>query len=162
MDLGEVVRGAVALVRQHPDAQDVAVACSGVDRVAMVAGDPDLLHRAIFNLLLNAAQYAGGGGRVRVVLKTGGRPFPRGTAIRSPVAVTVSDSGPGVAPEVRDRIFDPFFTTREGGSGLGLAVVYRALEAHDGSVFLDRSELGGAAFTIYLPAAEGSPGEEAA
>jgi two-component system, NtrC family, sensor histidine kinase PilS len=161
VELGEVVRGAVALVRQHPESQDVALTCSGLDDRVEVSGDPDLLHRALFNLLLNAVQFAGVGGRVHVSVEREGPRYPRGTDIRSPVVVTVSDSGPGVDPAVRDRIFEPFFSTREGGSGLGLAVVYRALEAHDGSVFVDKADEGGAKFTIYLPVAEGSPGEEA-
>jgi len=160
VDLGEVVRGAVALVRQHPEARGVTLASMGTDASVPVWGDPDLLHRALFNLFLNGVQFAGADGSVRISLENGGRPYPRGTSIRSPVAVTVSDSGPGVDPEVRDRIFEPFFSTREGGSGLGLAVVYRAVEAHDGSIFVDRAEEGGARFTIYLPAAEGAGEEE--
>ncbi len=160
--VGEVIRGAVDLVAQHPEAKDVSLTCSGLEGPVEVSGDPDLLHRALFNLLLNAVQFSGGGGRVHVSVEVGGRPYPRGTAIRSPVAVTVSDSGPGVDPAVQDRIFEPFFTTRTGGSGLGLAVVYRALEAHDGSVFVDRGREGGATFTLYLPAAEASSGEETA
>lgn len=154
VDLGEVVRGAVALVRQHPEARDVAITCAGLDGNTVVSGDPDLLHRAFFNLLLNAVQFAGEGGTVRAAVERDGRPYPRGTGIRTPVAVVVSDSGPGVDPAVGDRIFDPFFSTRGGGSGLGLAVVYRAVEAHDGAVFVDRAEEGGAKFTIYLPAAQ--------
>ena len=161
VQVGEVVHGAVELVRQHPEAQDVALACSGLESREEVSGDPDLLHRALFNLLLNAVQFAGAGGRVRVSVEAGGPAYPRGTSIRSPLAVIISDSGPGVDPAVQDRIFEPFFSTRVGGSGLGLAVVYRAVEAHDGSIFVDRAEEGGAMFTIYLPAAEGSSGEEA-
>ena len=68
------------------------------------------------------------------------------------VRVTVSDSGPGIESADLERIFDPFFTTREGGSGLGLAVVHRAVDAHAGAIFVDRATEGGAQFTIYLPA----------
>lgn len=157
--LGDVVSDAVALIRQHPDAQGVTLTCRGRELPIQVTGDPDLLHRALFNLLLNAVQFAGPGGSVTVGLEElAHRPFPRATSIRNPVALSVEDSGPGVAPEVQDRIFDPFFTTREGGSGLGLAVVYRAVEAHDGAIFVDRGSTGGAHFVIYLPAAE--DGEE--
>ena len=52
-----------------------------------------------------------------------------------------------------DRIFDPFYTTRSGGSGLGLAVVHRAVQAHEGAVLVEGPEDGGAVFTIYLPGA---------
>ena len=51
------------------------------------------------------------------------------------VALRVSDDGPGIPAEIRDRLFDPFFTTKPGGSGLGLSIVHRAIEAHAGFVF---------------------------
>jgi two-component system sensor histidine kinase PilS (NtrC family) len=64
--------------------------------------------------------------------------------------VSVVDAGPGIAPDIRDRLFDPFFTTKPGGSGLGLAVVHRAIDAHRGLVFLDTGPAG-TRFTIVLP-----------
>jgi signal transduction histidine kinase len=68
------------------------------------------------------------------------------------VAVRVSDDGPGISPEIRERLFDPFFTTKPGGSGLGLAVVHRAIEAHRGLVFFDSPGKGaGTRFTVILP-----------
>jgi signal transduction histidine kinase len=63
----------------------------------------------------------------------------------------VGDSGAGITADVRSRIFDPFFTTKPKGSGLGLAVVHRAVEAHAGATFVDKSPEGGAQFTIFLP-----------
>ena len=53
------------------------------------------------------------------------------------MSLRVTDEGPGIPAEIRDRMFDPFFTTKTGGSGLGLAVVHRAIEAHRGLVFVD-------------------------
>jgi len=159
VSLGEVVRDSAALVRQHPDAEGVEVTCLGTDRAVFVDGDSDLLHRALFNLVLNGVQFAGPGGHVHVTLEDlSYRPFPRGTALRRPIALTVRDTGPGVDPAVQDRIFDPFFTTRIGGSGLGLAVVHRAVEAHEGAIFVDRARGGGAEFLIYLPAMAGEAG----
>jgi signal transduction histidine kinase len=68
------------------------------------------------------------------------------------VAVRVSDEGPGIPAEIRDRLFDPFFTTKPGGNGLGLAVVHRAIEAHGGLVFFDSAgRLGGTRFTVIIP-----------
>ena len=62
----------------------------------------------------------------------------------------MSDAGAGIPAEIRDRLFDPFFTTKPGGSGLGLAVVHRAIEAHRGLVFVD-SGGHGTRFTVVLP-----------
>jgi two-component system sensor histidine kinase PilS (NtrC family) len=159
--VGEVVRDVAALVKQHPDAEGVTLSCKGTDAPLCVDGDSDLLHRALFNLLLNGVQFAGPGGQVHVELEDlAHRPYPRGTSIRHPLSLAVRDTGPGVEPGVQERIFDPFFTTRVGGSGLGLAVVHRAVEAHDGAIFVDRARDGGAEFVIYLPAKVGGAGGE--
>ena len=158
VDLCDVVRTAVALVREHPDVvPSVVVSVEGPGAPVWVNGDADLLHRAVFNLTLNAGQFAGEGGRVRVRLEpdadataTTGRPLD------GAVRLSVDDSGPGVRDEEAERIFDPFVTGREGGSGLGLSMVHRAVEAHNGAVLVERSDLGGARFTMYLPAEVGS------
>jgi len=67
------------------------------------------------------------------------------------VSIRISDRGPGIPPDVREKIFDPFFTTRPGGSGLGLAVVHRAVESHSGYVFVDTEVGSGTRVTVLLP-----------
>ena len=152
VDLHAVVRHCVVVLRQHPDLAEVEIETSLDDGPIPVTGDADLLHRALFNLVLNGAQSAGPGGRVTVSLRDErDGPRPGGTQIEHPVRLTVGDSGPGISPQARARIFDPFFTTKPKGSGLGLAVVHRAVEAHAGATFVDRSPEGGAQFTIFLP-----------
>ena len=66
------------------------------------------------------------------------------------MTLSVADSGPGIDPAIRDRLFDPFFTTKPEGSGLGLAVVHRAIEAHRGVVYVDTGPRG-TRFTVVLP-----------
>jgi two-component system sensor histidine kinase PilS (NtrC family) len=162
VDLRAMVRGCLLLARQHPDVAGVDIEARVGDEPVWVIGDADLLHRALFNLVLNGAQSAGVGGRVIVSLEDErDRPNPRGTGIEHPVRLAVQDSGPGVDAEERARIFDPFFTTKVGGSGLGLAVVHRAVEAHAGATFVERSSEGGAQFVIFLPGVPGDvPTEE--
>jgi two-component system sensor histidine kinase PilS (NtrC family) len=63
----------------------------------------------------------------------------------------VTDDGPGIAPEIRDRLFEPFITTKGGGSGLGLPIVHRAIEAHRGVVLVDSAPGRGTRFTVLLP-----------
>jgi signal transduction histidine kinase len=122
----------------------------------VVDGDEDLLHRAVFNLLLNAIQASPEGGEVQLAVRpalpehVGGARFDFGA-----VMLTVTDVGAGIPDEIRDRLFDPFFTTKPGGSGLGLAVVHRAIDAHRGLVFVDSSKAG-TRFTVVLPRAEPS------
>ena len=157
VNVGDVARHAASLAEAHPDAGgSVRVRCV-VDpaEALIVEGDEDLLHRAIFNLALNAVQVSGAGSEVRVeVTRIAADQPPLGGRFETGgVAVRVVDQGPGIAPEIRERLFDPFFTTRPGGSGLGLAVVHRAIEAHRGVVFHD-SPGRGTRFTVMLPRAQ--------
>jgi two-component system, NtrC family, sensor histidine kinase PilS len=155
VELRRLVRDCVNVVRRHPDTEtrkvkvDV-VAAAGEE--VWIPGDEDLLHRAVFNLLLNGVQFSPDGGTVRVEvddLRSGRE--GRGVGVEHPVRLRIRDQGPGISPDDAERIFDPFYTTREGGSGLGLAVVHRAVEAHKGRVLADSPGGGGAEFTLYLP-----------
>lgn len=153
VDLARSVDEAIAVVRQHPEAErGVRIETASPEGLRRVPGDADLLHRLIFNLVLNAVQFSPPEGLVRVGLEDcTGKRRPRGVPFDHAVRLSIEDSGPGIDPEEAERIFDPFYTTRTGGSGLGLAVVHRAVEAHRGVVFVDESALGGARFVIYLP-----------
>jgi signal transduction histidine kinase len=118
-----------------------------------VYGDHDLLHRALFNLVLNAVQHSGPAGLVQVeVVRVTAAELPVGVEVEQPVRVRVRDSGPGVREEDVARLFDPFFSTRAGGTGLGLALVHRAVEAHHGAILVEPHDGPGALFTMYLPA----------
>jgi two-component system sensor histidine kinase PilS (NtrC family) len=158
IDLGDVARGAGSLAAAHPDAADgVRVECVMPDAVSVrVTGDEDMLHRAIFNLALNAVQASPPKSLVTIevlpeVHESGG-PFEDGA-----VGIRVSDRGSGIPEEVRNRLFDPFTTTKPHGTGLGLAVVHRAIVAHKGLVLVD-SGATGTRVTIVLPgAAAASP-----
>ncbi len=153
VELGTVVTEAVALAERHPDAARAdAVEVSIAGGPLQVEGDHDLLHRAVFNLVLNAIQHGGERGRVRVHIEpVAGPDLPRGVDADAAVRLQVSDTGPGIDEGAMRRIFDPFFTTRPTGSGLGLALVYRAVESHGGFIFVDGGRGRGATFTVYLP-----------
>jgi two-component system sensor histidine kinase PilS (NtrC family) len=153
IDMGEVARHAARLAEARPERKDVRIVCELPERVSlMVDGDDDLLHRAVFNLVLNAVQASPNGGVVHIDVTPGSfDPLPLGVTFDAgTVALRVRDAGAGIPIEIRDRLFDPFFTTKPGGSGLGLAVVQRAIEAHRGLVFVDSSGHG-TRFTIVLP-----------
>ncbi len=155
IDLARVGVGAANLAMAHPDRPEgVTVRCEAEEGTYFVEGDDDLLHRAVFNLLLNAMQASPVGGEVALVVGPARRDQldVGNTFTHGGVALSVTDAGPGIPPEIRDRLFDPFFTTKVGGSGLGLAVVQRAIDAHRGLVFLD-SGPSGTCFTVVLPRA---------
>lgn len=155
-----IAQDAARLVKEHPDCgAGVEIAIRG-DQVQL-QGDEDLLHRVVWNLILNAAQAVRGAGRIEVTVDhPAADEVPRGSAIEQAVRLRVHDDGPGIDPEVRERLFQPFVSGRPGGSGLGLAIVQRAVEAHRGLVLVDSAPGQGTTFTILLHAK--APTEEAA
>jgi PAS domain S-box-containing protein len=160
VDIGRLARGAATLAAAHPSRADgVRVSIRG--EAGIIEGDEDVLHRAVFNLVLNAVQVSPPGGEVLVeVSRLRGDEAPPG--VRLPgggIAVCIADAGPGIAADVRERMFDPFFTTRPGGSGLGLAVVHRAVESHAGCVFVDSEVGSGTRVTVLLPREHDHPAE---
>jgi two-component system, NtrC family, sensor histidine kinase PilS len=108
----------------------------------------------VFNIALNAVQASRENGEVRIEIGTMAvDQIPTGVPFTMhAVSLRITDDGPGIPVEIRDRVFDPFFTTKPGGSGLGLPIVHRAIEAHRGFVFLDSSSKG-TKFTVLLPLA---------
>ncbi len=154
LDLRDIVRAATALAGTHPDrGAGVELDVQVPEQPTPLSGDEDLLHRAFFNLVLNACQASPASGRVTVSLRRvsaserpPGLPF-EGAAY----CVEVRDQGEGISQDIQDRLFEPFATTKPGGSGLGLAIVHRAIEAHRGVILVD-SDGGGTRFSVLLPA----------
>jgi signal transduction histidine kinase len=115
-----------------------------------VNGDPQHLTAVFVNLLLNAAEAMPDGGTISIVSAN----EPAGLEVPAVVRVTVADSGPGIAPELRERIFDPFFSTKPAGTGFGLALALRTVEEHGGRLRLEPPpQGGGAVFVVELPLA---------
>jgi signal transduction histidine kinase len=123
-----------------------------------VSGDPDRLQQVLLNLLLNAIQAMPDGGILRVETSAVKRQRP-GLEL-SPeqryVLIEVTDNGPGIPEELREKIFEPFFTTKGGGggTGLGLAVCFGIVKEHDGWIEIADPPRGGTTFRVYLPALE--------
>ena len=154
VDIAAVARGAANLAMAHPDVKEgLRVKCMTPETAVIIDGDEDLLHRAAFNLVLNAVQAAPLGGHVQLeVSHIPSDQLPSGVTFeRGAVSLRVTDDGPGIAPEIRDRLFEPFITTKGGGSGLGLPIVHRAIEAHRGVVLVDSAPGRGTRFTVLLP-----------
>jgi signal transduction histidine kinase len=114
--------------------------------------DAQLLHVALSNLFSNAAQAMPSGGTLTARLEPAthaGAPHAR---------LTISDTGPGMPPQVQARIFEPFFTTRASGTGLGLAIVRRIIDGHHGQVSVHSTVGQGTTFTVLLPYAAQAQG----
>lgn len=111
--------------------------------------DARLLKQAMLNLLLNALQHSQPGETVRIRVSGEGT-RPRGE-VAPTVRVDVIDQGSGIPPEAQARIFEPYFSRRKGGTGLGLAVTRRIIQAHRGRLEVASTPGEGATFSIYLP-----------
>lgn len=155
LDLGQVARSAIDVVRKHPDCPaDAAIELRA--RPTPLTGDEDLLHRTAVNLVLNAVQASRGRtGRVTVeVREAEAGELPTGLSDGPAALLRVLDDGPGIPPELRDRLFEPFVSGRRGGSGLGLAIVQRAVQAHRGAVIVESTPGAGTVFHVFLPSFE--------
>ena len=144
VDLIKVVEDALFLLGSR--LKDARVAVTRRLAAAKALGNANQLQQVVVNLLVNAVQAMDGAGTITV---------ETGPAAGGRVRLAVSDTGPGVPPELSERIFEPFFTTKpEGqGTGLGLSICYRIAEEHGGSIRLERGREGGARFDIELPGA---------
>lgn len=116
-----------------------------VEGESLLAADAGLLQRALLNVVLNAAEAMGDGGRLRV------RVVEDELAGRPARTIRLRDTGCGIPEADLARVFDPFFTCKSGGTGLGLAMVARIVEAHHGAVIAANNPGGGAVFSITIP-----------
>lgn len=144
VNLNESVRSAVRLY----DAQFTAVGRPAImpelyldENIPLIQADPDLLHRAFSNLVLNSLDAMPGGGTLTV--RTGQKD--------GSVRVEISDTGAGLTPEECERLFTPYYTTKRHGTGLGLAVVQSIVSDHQGKISVESTPGSGATFRIELP-----------
>jgi two-component system sensor histidine kinase PilS (NtrC family) len=158
LDLVAVAEHGIQLVRQHPDCSPgAAITLVAPERPVRLEGDEDLLHRVVFNLVLNAVQAARAAPRVTVEVRVPAPDeLPQSVVLEAPRLLVVRDEGPGVSAEVLPRLFEPFVTGRIGGTGLGLPIVQRAVQAHRGLIFCDTEAGRGTAFSVYLPSRIGA------
>ena len=143
LSLRALLEEIVPIVQPEADRAGVQllVDCDGAPDVN---GDPAMLRQAFLNLALNACQAMPGGGTLRIRCETA-----RGRR----VAVVFSDTGVGIAPADLQKIFDLYFTTKEKGSGIGLSMVYRTVQMHDGEIEVQSTPGAGTTFRLLLPQA---------
>jgi signal transduction histidine kinase len=144
VDLASVVDAIQPIVEAEARKTGVDVRVDCPAGLLMPRADPAMLQQALLNLALNACQAMPGGGRLRIA----------GRAIHDRlIEIVVEDTGAGIAPEHLDKIFNLYFTTRPGGSGIGLSMVYRTIQLHDGEIEVQSSPGKGTAFRVTLPGA---------
>jgi signal transduction histidine kinase len=139
-DLRKVVSAVLMLASVELETHDVHVESDLPAYPVPVKVDTDMLKQALLNVVLNGAQAMVEGGKMAVRLTENGRA----------ASIAIRDQGSGIPPEIMDKIFDLYFTTKKEGSGIGLAMTYRILQLHNGSVEVE-SDGTGTTFTLRIP-----------
>jgi signal transduction histidine kinase len=142
VQISDLVTQILTLVEPEAERAGVILEWKPVEGVC-ISADADLLRQALLNVVRNALDAMPGGGHLRVSVRRSG----------DGCEISVSDTGPGIPAEVRQRIFEPFFSTKESGSGIGLAMTMRAMQMHGGSVDVDSAPGLGTTICLRLPVA---------
>ena len=144
VDLAEVIRSSTELIR--PEAEKLGIELRvAIEGQLPVAGDPDVLRQVLLNLFNNAKEALNGTpGLVQIDASRNG----------DQVHLEVSDNGPGIPPDLREKVLAPYFTTKEAGTGLGLPTVHKIVSDLGGQLFVEATPEGGARLRIFLPASE--------
>lgn len=141
--LNDLIERTMRLRAYELSTMGVTATCDLAPDLPLVQGDPRQLQQVLLNLVVNASQaMESGGGSLRIASR----------ADRDGVAVEVTDTGPGIPPDVRPHVFEPFFTTKRQGTGLGLSVSYGIVAAHGGRISVARTGPDGTTFRVVLPA----------
>jgi signal transduction histidine kinase len=140
-DLRKVVGDVLSLATVELSTRNVTL-ISHMPSVPLVANvDADLLKQAVLNVILNGAQSMPDGGKLEVILEED----------RRAGVLRISDEGSGIPDEIREKIFDLYFTTKSDGSGIGLAMTYRILQLHHGSIEVQSKTGRGSEFLLRIP-----------
>jgi two-component system sensor histidine kinase HydH len=145
-DLRSVVSDAVDLLAGRLNEQEIAIICRLPDAPCLVEFDPIQIKQVILNLLLNALDELHAKGEVLITVAAA-----TDATDRPGMRVTVADNGPGIPADLLPRIFEPFVTRKDLGTGLGLTICHRIIEAHGGKLTAGNRLSGGAEFSIWLP-----------
>jgi len=139
VELGMLVSSTAALLREDPALHALRIEVHG--SAPPLQADPGLLQIVFLNLMMNSAQAMRGDGEIKVSVE----------ATSGTCRIAVSDNGPGIPVDAREKIFTPFFTTKSRGTGLGLATAKRLVEAHHGTIDVRCPADGGTTVIIQLP-----------
>ncbi len=144
VNLGALMSDVGTTVAPEAERQRVVLKTECEPQLPSINADPGMLQQALLNLALNAVQAMPDGGTLRLACRA---------TSRGRVQLEVEDTGVGIPPEDLGRIFDLYFTTKERGSGIGLSMVYRIIQLHDGEVEVQSTPGAGTTFKLVFPQA---------
>jgi signal transduction histidine kinase len=139
-DIVSAIVVALRLARTHKKVKHCSIK-SNLPVKSLAAVDASILHRALLNIIVNAAEATGANGRIQVNL----------SGDEENIRIEVNDDGPGIPPEEHSRVLEPFYTTKPDGTGLGLLSIKYCAEVHGGTFGIGTSLLGGACVFMALP-----------
>jgi len=162
VQLPTLLERVLELYANQIEAKQIVVLREYARNLPAILGDSEHLYRAFLNLVANAVESMGPRGQLTLrTERTEEREWlsssPR--APRRGVKLEIEDTGTGISPAATDKIFNPFFTTKDGGTGLGLALVHKIIEDHEGSITFRSSPGQGTTFRVLLPVLEDQPVE---
>ncbi len=143
VDLAALAREVADLMTPPARLAHIDLEVNSPGEPVIVRGDADLIKQAVLNLVTNAIEAMKSGGNIRLTT----------APVDGQATLEVSDNGPGIPASQRDRVFQLYFTTKGKGSGIGLALTYRAVQLHNGTIAFDSEEGLGTRFLLRFPAA---------
>jgi two-component system sensor histidine kinase TtrS len=145
--VNELLREVAAFVEADLRHDNIVLRCRMQDDLWKVEGDSIEIQQVVVNLVRNAGDALAKGDcpRREIVIETRNQES-------GGVEIVVSDSGPGISPELADRVFDPFYTSKNDGLGIGLGICKSIIESHGGRIWVGQSSMGGASVHFNLPA----------
>ncbi|MBW2107754.1 MAG: PAS domain-containing protein [Deltaproteobacteria bacterium] len=149
-DVKKLLQHSLLLVQQDAMARNIKLDLSVSDETAQVCVDPERFSQALLNLYLNAIHAMSKGGVMSVKVSPGRSGY---------IEIEIADTGQGIAPADVEKIFDPYYTTKPGGTGIGLAIVHKIVEAHGGRIKVKSKPGKGTIFTIQIPNRQGDGGK---
>jgi PAS domain S-box-containing protein len=149
VELPALLDGVVDLYGNELEAKRIAVTREYARDLPPVRADENALYRVIVNLVANALEAMGPGGRL--TLRLGWAESPRRLGRHRRVQIEVEDTGPGIAANERGQVFNPFYTTKKRGTGLGLAIAHKIVEEHGGTIDVASAPGEGTTFSAVLP-----------
>jgi signal transduction histidine kinase len=149
IDFNELVTQVLALVSAEANAKNIALKTILDPGKLWINGDADLLKQAILNVINNGMEAMSDGGTLNTQTESDG----------AQCQLTVTDAGPGIAPEVQPRVFQLYFTTKATGTGIGLATTFRVVQLHNGTIDFTSEPGKGTTFRMRFPTMVDYPGE---
>ena len=144
VDLAALAREVASLVQPDAASQSVEVLTAGVSGEAPIQGDRDLLMQALLNVVVNGVEAMRDGGRLHLAVEQAAGAW----------TLSIQDEGTGIPPELREKIYNLYFTTKGKGSGIGLAMTFRVVQLHGGTIDFTSKQNEGTVFRLRFPPAK--------